>query len=79
MAAKKRTPDIFSEISGEIREDQPRSNRGYKPVPKKIKRTYEIDASLPREMKIQAAIHDITINQLVENAIIDYLKKIRKK
>ena len=50
----------------------------HKQKPARIKRTYEIDSMISREMKILSAIEGITINRLVENALIEYLKRHKK-
>ena len=45
----------------------------------KIKRTYELNSVLTREIKIIAAVKGITINELVESVLTKYVEKFARK
>jgi len=48
---------------------------GVKKIPEKIKRTYEISGQLTRDLKLLAFFKNITINELVEIALTEYVNK----
>jgi hypothetical protein len=74
MAIKSKGRGYIAQERGKPEEIEP------KPVKEKlgkIKRTYQIEASIPRELKIISAIKGIPINDIVESALLDYIKKNR--
>ena len=78
MVNRKQTPSVLDELlDGNTEKEKTKPVKATK-APARIKRTYEIDSTISREMKILSAIEGITINRLVENALIEYLKRHKR-